>query len=91
MDEKRKKSLNMNSLEENLPFYLWNDIQLLIDGREKKVLHLDCIFDELDSDFHSARMCREISGLQETYLKKKYLEEASEEELQLWFEKRFKN
>jgi hypothetical protein len=89
MEQKRRDSLSMESLEKNLPFYLWNDLQLL-KCKENDSL-LDCILSELESDFNMAIQCHEISKFQEAFLKKKYFEDASEEELRAWFEQIFKN
>jgi hypothetical protein len=90
MDEKRKNSLDMEALEKNLPFYLWNDLQLLVEGKKNNDSCLDCIYCELESDFGAATRENTISGFQKRYLMKKYYENATEEELREWFEKQFK-
>ena len=66
MDEIRKKSLNINSLEENLPFYLWNTIEYV-----KKEFCLDCSTAELEVDLREALKCHEITKYQNIYLEKK--------------------
>ena len=89
MDEKRKASLDMEALEKNLPFYLWNDLQLLVEYKKNNDSCLDCVYDELQSSFGSAIRDNAISRFQKRYLMKKYYDEASEEELRKWFEKHF--
>ena len=86
MDEKRKNSLDVNSLEKNLPFYLWNTIEYV-----KKDFCLDCSTAELEVDLRQALKCHEITKYQRDYLEKKYLERVNEEELRLWFMEIFKN
>lgn len=90
MDEKRKASLDINSLEKNLPFYLWKDIQLLVEGMKNNVSYLDCILDEFEADLKNAIRSNEVTQYQKNYLQKKYLENASEDELRLCFEQTFK-
>lgn len=81
MDEKRKSSLDINSLEKNLPFYLWNDIQNYLKGEV-----MDCVIGEFDADLRQAMRENRITWLQKEFLIKKYFQEASEEELRAWFE-----
>jgi len=84
MDKERKNSLDINSLESNLPFYLWNEIEYI-----KKKFCMDCVTAEFEVDLREAVKCHEITKFQKGYLEKKYLEGANEEDLRLWFEQTF--
>ncbi|MBP2637777.1 MAG: hypothetical protein H6Q72_3684 [Firmicutes bacterium] len=89
MDDKRKEALDITALEKNLPYYLWNDIQLWVESIKNNGFLQDCILGEFEADLKNALRSNEVTRYQAIYLEKKYFENATQEELQRWFEKTF--
>lgn len=67
------KPLDKTYLEKNLPMYVQHDIDALIIGEKNKVLHLDCLHNELYGSINSALWDDEITQEQASYLREKYL------------------
>lgn len=74
MDEQSAKSWdNEELIDFYLPEYLTHDIEALKDGAEKKVSHLDCLFDEVQGSINMAYYDHYISWEQAELLRKVYL------------------
>ena len=60
-------------LEKCLPKYLEEDLKRLKEGRKNKVLHLDCLINELQGSINSAFVDGDITEEQCDYLYEKYV------------------
>lgn len=67
------KPVDKTYLEKNLPAYVQHDIDALIIGKKNKVLHLDCLYNEVYGSINSALWDDEITLDQAEYLREKYL------------------
>ncbi len=67
------KPLNKDYLEVDLPKFLQNDIDALIEGQRKQVLYVDCLKDEVYGSINAAYYDGTITEEQLIYLRKKYL------------------
>ena len=64
---------NQNYLEINLPPYLKEDIQNLVEGRRSNHFALDGLYNEVQSSINVAFYDGRIDEAQANYLRKKYL------------------
>lgn len=65
--------MDKSYLEVDLPEYLQNDIDALVEGIKTKSSVLDCLYDEVWGSINSAYYSDEITDEQVSYLRKKYL------------------
>jgi len=72
-DKVTGKPIDRIYLEKNLPKYLQNDIDALVEGEKKDVSYYDCLWDEVYGSINSAEVDLLISEEQATYLRNKYL------------------
>lgn len=59
--------------EKNLPTYLTNDIEHLLEGIRNNSVMIDCLQDELDGSINNAQWGNEISDETAENLRAKYL------------------
>lgn len=62
-----------DGFEANLPQFLQQDINALIEGKKKQVLYIDCLKDEVYGSINAAYYDGSITQEQVYYLRKKYL------------------
>lgn len=68
----------MNYLEVNLPKFLQDDIENLVNGKNKNLSYIDCLYNEVQGSINTAFYGGEISLKQAEYLREKYVFETIE-------------